>query len=80
MPLTLALLLGFVCQTGTIEGRAMGVVDGDTVKVLDEGKVQVDDRKPYEFVSSERWLRDVVYGVMLTLFHLGDFRRAKRGG
>jgi hypothetical protein len=48
--------------------------------VLDEGKVQVDDRKPYEFVSSERWLRDVVYGVMLTLFHLGDFRRAKRGG
>lgn len=37
---TLALLLGFFCQAGTIEGRVVGVTDGDTVTVLDAEKLQ----------------------------------------
>ncbi len=36
----LALLFGLTCQAATIEGRVVGVADGDTVTVLDAGKVQ----------------------------------------
>lgn len=36
----LALLFGLTCQAGTIIGRVVGVTDGDTVTVLDSGKVQ----------------------------------------
>ena len=36
----LALLFGLSCQARTIEGRVVGVADGDTVTVLDADKVQ----------------------------------------
>lgn len=38
--LVLAYLLGLTCHAGTIEGRVVGVADGDTVTVLDSNKVQ----------------------------------------
>ena len=38
--MTLTLLLGFICQAGTIQGRVVGVTDGDTVTVLDADLVQ----------------------------------------
>ena len=38
--LLIALLFGFACQAATIEGRVVGVADGDTVTVLDANKVQ----------------------------------------
>lgn len=36
----LALLLGLSCHAGTIEGRVVGVADGDTITVLDADRVQ----------------------------------------
>lgn len=33
-----ALLFGLTCHAGTIEGRVVGVADGDTVTVLDADK------------------------------------------
>ena len=36
----LALLFGLTCHAGTIEGRVVGVADGDTVTVLDAEMVQ----------------------------------------
>lgn len=36
----IALLFGFACQAATIEGRVVGVADGDTVTVLDTNQVQ----------------------------------------
>lgn len=36
----LTLLFGLACQAATIQGRVVGVADGDTVTVLDANKVQ----------------------------------------
>ena len=36
----LALLLALTCHAGTIDGRVVSVADGDTITVLDAGKVQ----------------------------------------
>ena len=38
--LILALWLGLTCHAGTIEGRVVGVADGDTVTLLDADKAQ----------------------------------------
>ena len=35
-----SLLLGLNCHAGTIEGRVVGVADGDTITVLDADRVQ----------------------------------------
>lgn len=40
MILLITLLLGLACEARTIEGRVVGVADGDTITVLDADKVQ----------------------------------------
>lgn len=68
---TLALLLGFVCQAAIIDGRVVGVADGDTVTVLDANKVQhkirlsgidaPEKKQPFGERSKES-LSDLVFG------------------
>jgi endonuclease YncB( thermonuclease family) len=36
----ISLCLTFACQASTIEGRVVGVADGDTITVLDGAKMQ----------------------------------------
>lgn len=74
--LTLSLWLGLTCQAGTIEGRVVGVADGDTVTVLDADKVQHKIRlsgidapeKNQDFGNrSKQSLSDLVFSKQVTV-------------
>lgn len=74
--LILALLFGLTCHAGTIEGRVVGVADGDTITVLDADKVQHKIRlsgidapeKNQDFGNrSKQSLSDLVFSKVVTV-------------
>lgn len=71
-----ALLFGLTCHAGTIDGRVVGVADGDTITVLDAVLVQhkirlagidAPEKKQAFGQRSRQSLSDQVFGVTVTV-------------
>ena len=70
------LLFGLTCQAATIEGRVVGVADGDTITVLDGSRTQhkirlsgidaPEKKQPFGQRSKES-LSDLVYSKTVTV-------------
>lgn len=76
LALTCAVLFGLACNAATIDGRVVGVADGDTVTVLDAEKVQhkirlsgidaPEKKQPFGQRSKES-LSDLVFSKSVTV-------------
>ena len=73
---TLVLLLGLSCHAGIIEGRVVGVADGDTITVLDADRVQhrirlggidAPEKRQAFGTRSKQSLSDIVFNRAVTV-------------
>lgn len=74
--LLLVLLVGLTCSAATIEGRVVGVADGDTITVLDATNTQhkirlsgidaPEKKQPYG-MRSKQSLSDLVFDKLVTV-------------
>lgn len=79
------LLLSSLAQAATIEGRVVGVADGDTITILDNSNTQYkirlagidspEKKQPFGNVSKKS-LSDLVYGKQVSV----DYRKQDRYG